>query len=327
MASITYKRSFQHQDWIDNEDIVQAGGERGFNVEFHAMEAEFDTIGGVVAQLNAGLGAFQPLGVGGAVAYGGGNVGVGASFSSANPPAYRLEVNLDANTATTERVRFGHAVCSNGGAGTFAGYAVFSHDVHASDGNCALRQGPNGNVHINTPTGQPVSIRQSGTNIRLGVSAAGNVIVGSETDLAVAPPTATLQVVGDAFKNTGSGSWLIPSDARLKEDVRELEAGLAQLRRVRPVRFRYNGRAGTPAGQEGVGVLGQEIEKIFPEMIRQVPGGLDGEPDTENLRIYDGSALTFVLVNAVKELAAKVEQLEWALAEARKARDAGGTPA
>src|SRR6516162_8297930 len=102
MASITYKRSFQHQDWIDNEDIVQAGGERGFNVEFHAMEAEFDTIGGVVAQLNAGLGAFQPLGVGGAVAYGGGNVGVGASFSSANPPAYRLEVNLDANTATTE---------------------------------------------------------------------------------------------------------------------------------------------------------------------------------------------------------------------------------
>jgi hypothetical protein len=190
-----------------------------------------------------------------------------------------------------------------------------------------LRQGPNGNVHINAPIGQPVSIRQSGTNIFLGVSAAGNVIVGSETDLLAAPPTAKLQVVGDAFKNTGSGSWLVASDARLKEDVRELEAGLAQLRRVRPVRFRYNGRAGTPAGQEGVGVLGQEIEKIFPEMIRRVPGGLDGEPDTEDLRIYDGSALTFVLVNAVKELAGKVEQLERTLAEARKARGADGTPA
>ena len=46
MANITYTRSFQHQDWIDNEDIVQAGGERGFNVEFHALEAEFDKIGG-----------------------------------------------------------------------------------------------------------------------------------------------------------------------------------------------------------------------------------------------------------------------------------------
>src|SRR6516164_5328161 len=142
--------------------------------------------------------------------------------------------------------------------------------------------------------------------------------------MAIAPcdrgPTATLQVVGDAFKNTGSGSWLIPSDARLKEDVRELEAGLAQLRRVRPVRFRYNGRAGTPAGQEGVGVLGQEIEKIFPEMIRQVPG----EPGLQDLRIYDGSALTFVLVNAVKEQAGKVEQLEQTLAEARKERESDG---
>jgi hypothetical protein len=189
--------------------MKMAGGERGFNVEFHALEAEFDKISGVIAQISAGLGPFQPLGAGRAVAYAGGNVGIGASFSPTNPPAYRLEVNLDANTATTERVRFGHAVCSNGGAGAFAGYAVFSHDNQASDSSCALRQGPNGNVHINAATGQPVSIRQSGSNVRLGVSAAGNVVVGSETDLAVAPPTAALQVVGDAFKNTGSGSWLI----------------------------------------------------------------------------------------------------------------------
>jgi hypothetical protein len=72
-------------------------------------------------------------------------------------------------------------------------------------------------------------------------------------------------------------------------------------------------------------VLGQEIEKVFPEMIRRVSGGPDDEPDTEDLRIYDGSALTFVLVNAVKELAGKVEQLEQALAEARTEREADGT--
>ncbi len=325
MASITYKRNYQHQDWVDNEDIVQADGERGFNVEFHALETEFDSISGVISQLNAGLGAFQAVGTGGAVAYTGGTVGIGANFSAGNPPTHPLEVNLDPNTGPAQQVRFGHAVCCNGLPGTFAGYAVFSHESQASDSNCALRQGPNGNVHINAPTGQPISIRQTGTNVRLGVSVAGNVVVGSETDLVIAPPTATLQVVGDAFKNTGSGSWLVPSDVRLKEDVRELEFGLAQLQRVRPVRFRYNGRAGTPAGQEGVGVLGQEIEKIFPEMIRRAPGGLDGEADTEDLRIYDGSALTFVLVNAVKELADKVEKLERMLASIRKARGAGET--
>ena len=94
MANITYNRTFTHVDWIDDEDIVQAGGEKGFNVEFHAFEAEFDNISGVIAQLSAGLGAFQPVGAGGAVAYTGGNVGIGSGFSTANPPTYRLEVNL-----------------------------------------------------------------------------------------------------------------------------------------------------------------------------------------------------------------------------------------
>jgi Chaperone of endosialidase len=315
MASITYTRTYQHQDWIDNQDIVQAGGERGFNVEFHGLEAEFDKISGVVTQINGGL-TFMPVGAGGAVAYAGGNVGIGTTFSAASPPTYRLEINLNDNTALTEQVRFGNAVCCNGGAGTFSGYAVFSHRSHAFDSDYAIRQGPNGDVDINAAAGRVVSFRQNGTSVRMGISPAGNVVVGGEADLPGAG-TALLQVAGDAFKLSGSASWLIPSDARLKEDVRELETGLEQLRRVRPVRFRYNGRAGTRAGQEGVGVIGQEIEKIFPDMIQRVAGGVGGEPGTEDLRIYDGSGLTFVLVNAVKELAGKVEQLEKALTEAR----------
>src|SRR5215472_14527396 len=91
---VTYNRAFQHQDWIDNQDIVQAGGERGFNAEFHGLEVEFDKIGGAIAQLSAGLGAFQPVGAAGAVAYAGGNVGIGTTFTTAAPPAYSLEVNL-----------------------------------------------------------------------------------------------------------------------------------------------------------------------------------------------------------------------------------------
>ncbi|HLW71301.1 MAG TPA: tail fiber domain-containing protein [Candidatus Binataceae bacterium] len=324
MANLTYQRSFQHRDWFDGQDIVQAGGERGFNVEFHSLEAEFDNISTVINQINTEL-AFQPVGAGGAVVYAGGNVGVGAGFSAAAPPTHRLEVNLGDNTATTERVRFGNAVCCNGGAGAFAGYAIFSHKSHAFDTDYALQQGPNGNVHINATGGQPVSIRQNGTSIRLGISPAGNVIVGpSEADLPGAPANAVLQVAGDAFKAAGGTQWA-PSDARVKQDVRDLEAGLTQLRQVRPVRFRYNGLAGTPAGREGVGVLGQEIEKVFPETIRLTSCILNGEAHFDDFRIFDGSALTYVLINAVKELAQKVDQLEEALAEARTERRADGT--
>lgn len=298
----------------------------GGGLRFNGGQVQFNNGAGWTNVAGGGGGAFQPVGAGGAVAYTGGNVGIGSSAPPfAASPTYRLEVNLGANTGTAEQVRFGNAVCSNGAA-AFNGYAVFSHHSHASNTNYALRQGPNGNVHINAAAAQPISIRQNGSTIRLGVSAAGNVVVGGEADL-LGAGTAVLQVAGEAFKSAPGGSWQVPSDARLKEDVRELEAGLAQLRQVRPVRFRYNGRAGTTAGLAGVGVLGQEIEKIFPEMIRRVPGGLPGEPNQEDLRIYDGSALTFVLVNAVKELAGKVEQLEKALAEARNERDTDGDPA
>ena len=44
MADITYTRGYSHSDWIDNQDVVQAGGERGFNQEFHSLEAELDKI-------------------------------------------------------------------------------------------------------------------------------------------------------------------------------------------------------------------------------------------------------------------------------------------
>lgn len=267
-------------------------------------------------------GAFQPIGGSTAVAYGAGNVGIG-TFST--PPTYRLEVELGANTAESERVRFGNAVCSNGSA-TYQGYACYSHRNHSSNTDYALRQGPNGNVHINAPTNQPISIRQNGNQIRMGISSTGNVVVGAEADLSGAG-AALLQVAGntyingnititgEAYKHT-AGAWLA-SDVRVKENIRSYEFGLQHLVQIRPVRFRYNGKAGTPAGYEGIGVVGQEIEKIIPGMVQHVKSPNPGELDSDDMLLYNDSALTYVLVNAVKELASKVYKLETELAEFR----------
>lgn len=278
----------------------------GGKVQFHNGTTWVDVASG------AG-GAFQPVGGSTAVAYAAGNVGIG---TFAAPPTYRLEVVLGANASEADRVRFGNAVCSNGSA-AFGGYACFSHLSHSSNTDYALRQGPNGNVHINAPNNQPLSIRQNGTDVRLGVSAAGHVVVGSESDLSGAG-SAVLQVAGDAFKSSGTSAWTIPSDARLKEDIRDLELGLQHLVQVRPVRFRYNGKAGTTPGNEGVGIVAQEMEKIFPDMVQHVKNPNPGELHDDDLLVYNASALTYVLVNAVKELAGKVQRLEAALAETHK---------
>lgn len=274
-----------------------------------------------------GGGAFQPppTVAAAAVAHNG-NVGIG-SFPAA--PTFRLEVNLGPNSGPGEQVRFGNVVCANG-TGGFAGAAVLSHQGHATSTNYALRQAANGAVHINAASGQPISIRQNGATVRLGVSAAGNVIVGGDSDLPNAPGGSTLQVLGNvhvvgdltvtgqASKTNGGPFAILPnlSDARVKEDVRDLELGLSELRQVRTVRFRYNGRAGTPAGQAGVGVIGQEIETIIPETIRRDTASVPNDAGLEDLRVFDPSALTFVLINAVKELAGRVDHLEQALAAA-----------
>ena len=57
MANITYTRSVSFNDYVDGQTIVSAGGNDGFNVRFHALEKEFDTISSVVGQVNAAINA------------------------------------------------------------------------------------------------------------------------------------------------------------------------------------------------------------------------------------------------------------------------------
>jgi endosialidase-like protein len=258
-----------------------------------------------------------------------GNVGIG-NFPTPAALTFRLEVPLAANNGPGNQVRFGNVVCANGAGLNAQDQAVFAHQQQAAtnlvNSGFALRQSPAGQTQLNAPASQTVSIVQGGVSVRLGISTpGGNVIVAGDTDLPAAAPNSKLQVqgnahiqgditaTGQAFK-TVAGAWLGISDARTKEDVRDLELGLSDLRQVRPVRFRYNGRAGTTAGQAGVGVLGQEIETVVPETIQR--RNVTNDPGLDDMRVFDPSALTFVLINAVKELAARVEHLEQALAVA-----------
>jgi hypothetical protein len=54
-ASISYTSQFKHNDWIDFVDSVQAGGANGINGRMHAIEAEFEKLSLVIAQVNASI--------------------------------------------------------------------------------------------------------------------------------------------------------------------------------------------------------------------------------------------------------------------------------
>ena len=53
--ALSFTRGFQHEDWVDNVDRVQAAGDNGFNQRFHSLEADLDTIGQVVDAISRAL--------------------------------------------------------------------------------------------------------------------------------------------------------------------------------------------------------------------------------------------------------------------------------
>jgi hypothetical protein len=52
MTPINYDPTFQHTDWVDNVDRVQASA---FNDRFHGLEAEFTTLRSVITQISDAL--------------------------------------------------------------------------------------------------------------------------------------------------------------------------------------------------------------------------------------------------------------------------------
>ena len=86
------------------------------------------------------------------------------------------------------------------------------------------------------------------------------------------------------------------SDERLKDNIETLEDGLDKVEQLRGVTYTRDDR-------EEIGVIAQEIEKILPEIVLTA----DDEMGTKSV---DYSRITAVLIEAVKELSAKVKELE-----------------
>lgn len=57
--TVSYTPIFAFREWVDNEDRVQAGGDNGFNVRFHGIEAEFAALQLVIQSINDALTALS----------------------------------------------------------------------------------------------------------------------------------------------------------------------------------------------------------------------------------------------------------------------------
>jgi hypothetical protein len=235
---------------------------------------------------------------------------VGIGLAAATAPTAKLEIRLG-NTAISGSNPTGTAAPADmikvGNAAIFADSftAYFSHKSKAAVKTFALSQDTFGSVGINAAPGQTISFLEDAV-VRA-------TFVGGVLSIGNPPVTAgsVLTLNGNAAKTVGGATWLTASDERLKTDISPFKDGLALLKKVNPVNFQYNGKAGIAPGKENVGLLAQEVAKVFPYMVDTFKAKLN-ESDTEETELLslDVNALTFVLVNAVKEMDARLTKLE-----------------
>ena len=121
---------------------------------------------------------------------------------------------------------------------------------------------------------------------------AGNVGINIDesTDL---PLTYALEVSGSIRASQGV---LANSDERLKDNIDTIDGGLELIEEIRGVSFNWNNQE-----EKQLGFIAQELKEVLPEVVEQ---------DKKGFYTVNYSAVVPVLVEAVKELKAEIEELK-----------------
>jgi hypothetical protein len=212
----------------------------------------------------------------------------------------------------------------SGGAGVIAGYnGFYSQDAGVNVG---------GEIRTRSSywgTGIYINGRYNGGDMELVGMISGDPLI-ARSDLRV-----ILDVLCErqGYK-AGGGAWAAISDERVKQNVTVYERGLSDVLLLEPKEYSYTEESGYDTSIRYVGLISQEVQPIIPEMVYvnttigkrneyPEPNYPDGFPeemkvvmepkpssDIPDLLCMDTSALPFMLVNAIKELAARVTTLE-----------------
>jgi hypothetical protein len=118
-----------------------------------------------------------------------------------------------------------------------------------------------------------------------------------------------LTIAGATATKASGTTWANPSDPRLKTDLGPYAAGLAEICRLDPITYRLKAQ---PDGPLCYGFDASAVREVLPECVSTTKMKLDpaDEEETEDVLTFDMHPILVALVNAVKEVAARVAALE-----------------
>lgn len=324
--------AFQNHLVLDGNTNVMLGGLQlsGALTGVTSLTLSGSLTGGTVLTMT-GLATVGALTSTGTVSFGGSLIGTGSSiFFGGATAAIPIQFRPKFDSATNQTVMSAVGDWTFGGSGTFSGaLSCGTNALTCGPINCGTPITASGGLVIGTTGANTIWLRPNGSG-----SATGQMIYSSAGNLTIDGSVAT--------KATGT-TWANPSDARIKNVVGDYTIGLAAILALVVKRFTYKGNetAGVPGvdpalpederadpdpnatapfpdsphyklavdGTECVGLIAQDAEQAMPDLVTEAPAYIDGEP-VPDLRVLDTSNVIYALINAVKELAARVQTLE-----------------
>jgi len=146
-----------------------------------------------------------------------------------------------------------------------------------------------------------LSLNGNNGSIRLGSNPTQDGIVMNDNAPTVSVYSAgneRITLDGDAGQVRADGVTLT-SDARYKKNIKPLKNSLAKISKMRGVSYQWKDENKDQRNQ--IGVIAQEVEKIYPEFVHT---------DKNGMKAVNYAQMTAVLIESIKELNAKVESLE-----------------
>ena len=156
-----------------------------------------------------------------------------------------------------------------------------------------------------------------GNNCDVSSSSADSQVVIGAAGVGKGNSTAFIAGSLGAYNGANGTAWTTTSDERIKKNIVDNNSGLDILKKIQIRNFEYKTKEeiikdnseltdvveSAVVEKEGLqlGVIAQELEKILPECVTTQSTGV---------KTVDSDNLTWYLINAVKELSAKVTALE-----------------
>jgi len=121
-------------------------------------------------------------------------------------------------------------------------------------------------------------------------------------DMYIRDSTTTRFTFDDAGHFTATGDINSSSDVRLKDNIETLEGSLDKVKQLRGVEYdRIDLKMNGEKRYHQLGVIAQEIEKVYPDMV---------DEDVDGMKTVSYQQLIPVLIEAVKELSQEVNNLK-----------------